>query len=150
MSISAARSNASVGVSSSITFLNFTGDITITWDEENRERILAIVRKKMAEGYSFFTSKGADVARVVRRTRVTDKNIDSLGRLVISDREFDILVGDIDDQDVAELINSQHAAMAQRIPLAGRKKETVLAERLSTAEDVVESRSVAIRPIVAG
>lgn len=35
-----------------ITFLNMTGDITISWDRDNEAAILAMVEQKMKEGYS--------------------------------------------------------------------------------------------------
>ena len=41
----------------SITWLNMSGDVTITWDATNRERILALVREKMNQGYTFFILK---------------------------------------------------------------------------------------------
>ena len=41
-------------IEASITFLNMTGDITIAWDDTNREQMLALVQEKMAQGYSFF------------------------------------------------------------------------------------------------
>ena len=39
----------------SLTFLNNTGDVTITWSPENDEKIKDLVRQKMAAGYVFFT-----------------------------------------------------------------------------------------------
>ena len=151
MSMSATCSDAYVGVSSSITFLNFTGDITITWDEENRERILQIVRKKMAEGYSFFTAKTVPIVRVKRRARITEANMDTVSNITITDTEFDKLVKSMDDNDVAELVSSEKAVLARRVqPGSGRSRDMTVAQRLTTAEDVLDKNSVAIRPIVGG
>lgn len=38
----------------SLTFLNARGDTTITWTEDNDSEMEDIIRKKMAEGVSFF------------------------------------------------------------------------------------------------
>lgn len=38
----------------SIVFLNMIGDVSIYFDENNREAVLDMVRKKMKEGYTFF------------------------------------------------------------------------------------------------
>lgn len=40
----------------SCTFLNLSGDITIVWDENNREQVLEVIRKKMKEGYTATSS----------------------------------------------------------------------------------------------
>ncbi len=137
----------------SITWLNMTGDITITWDESNRERLLGIVRKKMEEGYSFFTTPATPMARVTRRTRVTEKNIGKIPCLVISDKEFDRLTKSMDDPDIAELVLGEHADLAKQLPAEkGRKvsKERTITKRIKTAEDVVDGRSIAIRPVTGG
>jgi hypothetical protein len=42
------------GIQPSITWLNMTGDVTITWDEQNKEAVLELVRAKMKQGYTFF------------------------------------------------------------------------------------------------
>lgn len=41
----------------SITFFNFSGDITITWTADQEENILRMVQKKMEEGYTFLIVK---------------------------------------------------------------------------------------------
>lgn len=131
----------------SMTLLNFTGDITITWDAQNRARMIEIVRKKMAEGYSFFTTKAGSTARVTRRTRVTEKNLNGIDGLTLSDREFNRLVTDLDDRDVAELVSTGGADLAKRTGVnTGRTAIT----RLNSAEEVVDTHSVGLRRIVGG
>ncbi len=131
----------------SITFLNMTGDITITWTEENRERILELVRQKMKDGYNFFTTKRVPLIGVTRKVRVSNKNIDGLESLVIPDAEFEKLVAGMDDKEVAEVFQQGHAGLAKR-KAAGRAFDAM--RRLDKAEDVVKEQSLAVRPISGG
>ena len=54
MNTEIALNQASASVMPAITWLNMSGDVTITWDESNREAIIALVAQKMKDGYSFF------------------------------------------------------------------------------------------------
>lgn len=128
------------------TFLNMTGDITIVWDEANREKILAMIRKKMDEGFVFFTTKKFLFNKLSRRVKVTKKNLKDIGELIIPDEQFDKMVQDMADRDVAELINSESASLAKR---KGSKDLTALT-RAKTPEEVVDKDSLAVRPIRGG
>ena len=33
-----------------VSFLSMRGDITLVWDEQNRDKILSVIKKKMEEG----------------------------------------------------------------------------------------------------
>lgn len=133
-------------VTGSCTFLNMTGDITIVWDAQNRDRIIEIVRKKMAEGYTFFTTKRFLFDLLSTRTRVTKKNIEGIEELVITDAQFEKMVADMDDPDVAELVRGNKASLAKR---KGKKEMTAM-RRAKTPEEVVDCDSLAIRPIHGG
>lgn len=131
----------------SITFLNMTGDITITWDDSNKEKVLALIRKKMSDGYNFFTTKRVPIIGVERKVRVSNKNIDSIEKLVIPDNEFDKLVAGMNDSEVAALVHSGEARMAKRTD-DKRSREAI--KRLDKAEEVLKNQSLAVRPIVGG
>lgn len=113
---------------SSITFLNMSGDITISWDEENKARILELVKKKMDEGYVFFTLQKVPLLPIMRRKAVTDKNVDNIKSLLITDEVFDEL---IDDMEFAEL---------QKMDKNSRKlrESQLLAEKEKQFEEVVK------------
>lgn len=140
--------NATPVESNSITFLNRTGDITITWDDHNREQILAMVRKKMTEGYSFFTMKKVPLVDIYRKVKVTSRNLNSTTSLSVPDAEFEKMVTSIDDRDVARLLLDESAVSAKRQGAKARSLETV--KRAENAEEVVRSQSVGVRRIVGG
>lgn len=133
----------------SCTFLNMTGDITIVWDEQNREKILEVIRRKMAEGYVFFTTKKYLFGTITRKAQVSkrDLNRGTINEIIITDEQFDKMVADMDDPDVAELVRSDAARMAKR---QGSKKALDLVKRAKSAEEVIEGDSVAVRPVRGG
>lgn len=143
----AARVEITQQVVNSITFLNMTGDITITWDDSNKEKVLALIRKKMSDGYNFFTTKRVPIVGIERKVRVSNKNIDSIEKLVIPDNEFDKLVAGMNDAEVAALVHSGEARMAKR---SDDKRSREAVKRIDKAEEVLENQSLAVRPIVGG
>ena len=130
----------------SCTFLNLSGDITIVWDENNREQVLAVIRKKMKEGYNFFTTKRFLFDKLSRRVKVTTGNVGEVESLVITDEEFERMVEQMNDADVATLVRDSNVAMTKR---RGKKDLAALA-RLTEPEDIIKSDSLAVRPIAGG
>lgn len=132
----------------SVTFLNMTGDITITYDEHNKEKVLEIIRKKMKEGYAFFTTKPFITKKIQRKVKITSKNIDSVETIIITDEQFEKMCVDMNDSDVAGLIRAGAAGMAKNAP--GSKKTIEVKERAKKAEDVVGKNAVAFRQFAGG
>lgn len=132
----------------SCTFLNMLGDITIEWDEQNKEHIIEVIRKKMKEGYTFFTTKKYLFGHIKRKGEITDRDLrrGNLNDIIITDEQFEKMVSDIDDKDVTELIVGNKA----RIGKLKNGKEIKTMKKAKTAEEVIESNSVAIRPIFGG
>lgn len=133
----------------SITFLNMSGDITITWDAQNRDKILELVRKKMAEGYVFFTTRKVPLLRLYREVKITEKNIDSITSLVVSDADFEKFTAAIAaaDADVGAEVSSGRAHLSKR---KGESKSLEAVERLKKAEDVIDNQAIAVRPYAGG
>lgn len=130
-----------------ITFLNLTGDITITWDEQNREKILEMVRKKMDEGYHFFTTKKVPLLRLYREVKVTEKNLEGIDKLIISDADFEAWAKSMDDLEVTKAVNEGHAHLSKR---QSRNRDMDAVKRLTKAEEVLEEQSIAVRQIQGG
>ena len=130
-----------------ITFLNMCGDITITWDESNKEKIIAMVRQKMAEGYSFFTTKKVPLLPLYRKVKVKSDNLDSLNSVVIDDAEFERLTKSMDDRDLSKGLVEGELLLAKRSESKSDYKD---ARRITDPEEVVENQSVAMRPLVGG
>lgn len=136
-------------VKPAITFLNLTGDVTITWDEQNKDAILELVRAKMQEGFTFFILKpvlfGILGTQKVRAKSLAE--IKAAGSAVIDDKEFSRIMARLHDPAVESAVHKGHASLA-------RSAEAVTsidtARKAKTAEDVVAHQTVAIRRVVAG
>lgn len=130
-----------------ITWLNMSGDITITWDKDNEAAILALVEKKMKEGFSFFIIKprllGLLGHKKVAATSVQD--VKAAGRAVVQDADFNALVSRMHDADVSELVHQGQAHLAKA---ATSQKEST--RRAMSAAEVLCHQTVAVRPVVGG
>lgn len=131
---------------SSITFLNMLGDVTIVWDDTNKDKIIELVKKKMKEGYTFFTTKKVPLIEVYRKVKVTNKNIDNIESIVIPDEDFDRLTKSFNDADIASSLTGGTARLAKR----NSKSQIDTVKRVTDAEEVVGGQSVALRPIAGG
>lgn len=132
-----------------ITWLNMSGDVTITWDKENEAAMLALIEKKMSEGYSFFLSQprffGLLGSRKVPLTSVDQAQ--AAGKVLADDRLVGHAVSRICDPEVEALLSSQKARLVESIKNAG-PMQTV--RRAASAAEVLQHQSVAIRPVVGG
>ena len=136
---------------SHIVFLNMTGDITITFDEQNAEKIKALVRKKMAEGYQFFTMRKLFVDAIQIKRKIGVKGVDSITSLIIDDDTFERLVKDLNDKDVAELVRAGDASLSKIRRKPGESKSFTAGKIAKTAEEVVAAKSaMAVRKVVGG
>lgn len=135
-----------------VTFLNGTGDITITWDEHNKDAVLAMVRKKMQQGYSFFTVKPMPLLPFIKyKSRVTSpSDLRNTNNVVLaSPNEEAILKRLLDDEDVADAFKNG------KVYSTGRSAESfgqasTLTRRVTRAEEVLTQQTVAVRPIAGG
>jgi len=131
----------------SITFLNGSGDITITWDEHNKEQIIDMIKKKMAEGYTFFTTKKIPLVKLYRKVKVNEANLDKCESVIIDDDAFEKMVESTHDRDVAEQVRSGNANFA-RHNLFGKEQVMPVIER--DPRKIVESKALAVRKIAGG
>lgn len=131
-----------------ITFLNMTGDITVTWDDQNAEKIKALIRKKMEEGYVFFTMRKVVIEAIQIRRKVGLRGLDTLKSVIIDDATFEKMIEGMDDSDVAGLVKSGAGQLAKR---KGSKATLEAVKKVTTPEEVVKSKqAVAVRPIRGG
>lgn len=130
----------------SMTMLSMLGDVVISWDEQNKDKILKVIQKKMDEGYTFFTTKKFGFKVFSRRIKVSPKNLHLVEEIILTDEQFDKMVDDFNDKDIAELVTTKSATVGKRV-----KKETLVGmSRATKAEDVIDKNSVALRPVVGG
>lgn len=131
-----------------LTLLNRSGDITITWDSQNDEKIKELVRKKMAEGYTFFTMRKVVIDAIQVKRKVGAKGVDSLTSLIIDDETFEKMVAGMDDRDLADTLRLQSGKLAKR---REQSKELVAQKRAKTPEEVIEAKQcLGVRPVLGG
>jgi hypothetical protein len=132
----------------SLTMLCKLGDITIAWHERNREKVLALIRKKMADGYTFFIMKKMSLgsASFSRRVKLTEKNIESAKEIIIKDEQFEKICTDMDDIDIATLARDKVVDVRKH-----KEKRSFESSRTAkTAEEVVDNHSLGVRRIHGG
>lgn len=137
----------------SITLLNATGDVTITWDEQNKAAILALVQEKMKEGYAFFILTPRKLLpgnKMVKLNKASPKQIKKAVGVVAPDDVVSAILRKqkLDDSKVEALIADGKATLASP---AGSDVATLdMGRRARTAEDVVNHQTAAIRRVVGG
>jgi len=115
-----------------LTILNETGDVTITWDEENDARMIEIIERTMKAGITFFLIEPRMNGLVAPDTSKPLKKVkDSLKHRALSmkDEDFEAMVA----EGKAELVQTPDAAV-----------RTV--RKASTAREVATRESVAVQP----
>lgn len=130
-----------------ITWLNMSGDITITWNESNEDAVLAMVEKKMKEGFSFFIIKPRALG-LLGNKKVKAKSISDVkkaGQAILADEDFDGLLARLHDSDVEKVVSNGSAKLAK--PSTGEKE---MVTRARSAKEVVRAQSVAVKPVVGG
>ena len=132
----------------SIVFLNMTGDITITWDAQNEDAILALVEKKMKEGYSFFILKPR-ITGLLGKKKVAIENVEDArraGHIVAPDALANKIMAKLGDEDVEAVVASGQAQVKSQQKVTDL--DTV--RRAKDAKEVTQSQTVAVRRIVGG
>jgi hypothetical protein len=71
----------------SMTLLNGSGDVTITWTTENEEHMRGLIEKKLKEGYSFFVVEKV-LGIIPIKKKVTTMDQVKLGsKLLLQDKD---------------------------------------------------------------
>ena len=130
-----------------ITFLNMSGDVTISWTKENRVHVHELVKRKMAEGYSFFILQPRMLSLLGnKKVRLThESQLDKAVGVVVPDEAVNAIVSGLGDPDLEEAVKKGQARLAQA---PKGNKNTI--RRAASAEEVLANQSVAVRPIVGG
>lgn len=132
-----------------ITFLNLTGDLTISWDASNEAAMLALVEQKMKEGYSFFVLKPRVLSLLgKKKVKASLNEIAAAGSAVVDDETFYRMMDKLKlhDPAVEAAVASGKAKLTKSD--APVNKDTI--RRAKDPADVVRHQTVAIRPIVGG
>lgn len=132
----------------SITFLNWSGDVTITWDDQNKAAILKLVEEKLKQNYRFFILKPRMLSflgdKKVKLTNAQDL-LNAKG-LVVPDATAAEFLKSVRDSDVADAL-----AQGDVLPAKAPKTAEYVAQRLATsAQDVLSHQTMAVQPITGG
>ena len=115
--------------SRSITWLNETGDITLSWTKDRDKVMKEIIKRKMEEGYTFFIVKsglrGDNYVKVTSVDQIKKHNI------TMTDKEAESLIGG----------SNLSSLPTGTINVVGTAK---------TTEQVVNNTTVATRPARGG
>lgn len=132
-----------------ITWLNMSGDVTITWDKANEEAMLALIQQKMDEGYSFFLVKprlfGLLGSRKVPLRSARDAR--AAAKVVAEDQLVGHAVSRICDAQVEAALQSN---VARLVPNAKSGGDLEVVRRARSASEVLANQAVALRPVVGG
>lgn len=131
----------------SITWLNWSGDVTITWDENSRESIEHLVEQKMAEGYSFFILKPRMLSFLGDK-RIKVKGLGDLKQakgLVLTDEQVRNLAESVGDPEVAQVLAKSQATL---VKAPEGTQQTV--RRATTVREITQHQTIAVRPIAGG
>lgn len=133
----------------SITFLNLSGDVTITWDKSNEEQILALIEEKMRQGFTFFILKPRALG-ILPPKKVRAKSMAQVARaglVSIADEDVQkILASQVHDDDVQGVVQSGAARLER--PQSNATYETE--RRASSSREVLTHQSAAVRPVLGG
>lgn len=118
-----------------IILFNQTGDLTISWDKKDDERMSAMVLEKMKQGFTFYSLKTNIFGFNEQKIKVNNRK-DIKNRKVI-----------LKDEEAEKFFQSAKTALVEQTP----NVEMDLEKRLKTPSEVVSSEvTVSIPPIVGG
>lgn len=137
------------GFRPALTLLNSSGDVTVTWDDADEAGILALVEKKMKEGYRFFILKPRKVLPGDKKIRAESvEEVKNAGHVVIPDKLMkEVFKSQLGDTDVEQAVAAGHARLATPESKGGTVDSV---RRAKSAQDVVKNQSMAVRPVMGG
>lgn len=132
----------------SITFMNSSGDITISWEKDKETEMLALVQAKIDEGYTFFLLKPRAGGLLGTKKVPVDsiEEIREAGSFVAPDALAKSVVMNLGDEAVSKAVQSGTA----HVTGIGKDKSMASVGVSRNAQEVVRSNSVAVRPISGG
>lgn len=132
----------------SITFMNSTGDITISWEKDKETEMLALVQAKIDQGYTFFLLKPR-AGGLLGTKKVPAESIEQIraaGCFVAPDALAKSVVMNLGDDAVSKAVQSGNA----HVTAIGKNTSMESVGTSRNAQEVVRSNSVAVRPISGG
>ena len=137
------------GFRPAMTLLNSSGDITVEWDDEDEPSMLALIEKKMKDGYRFFILKPRKVLPGDKKVEVKSiAEVKTAGYVIAPNKLLkDAFKSQLGDTDVEQAVAAGHARLATP-ESKGKSVDSVRPAK--SAQDVVRNQSMAVRPVMGG
>lgn len=118
-----------------MTLLNESGDTTVVWTEEQDDQMVEIIRKKMAQGVSFFVVEPRFFGILPPKKTLLTAPEQATEKRALSIR----------DEDLIAFVSSGGGEFVKTPPekVTGTKRE-------KDPEKVAKSQSIGVKPIVGG
>jgi hypothetical protein len=131
-----------------ITFLNSSGDITIGWEKDNEEHVLALIETKMKEGYTFFVLKPrlGGLLGNAKKPVISIDQVRKAGSVIAPDALAKAVSLNLGDAAVSAVVSSGHATLVSMAKVVSLDS----VRRAANALEVIRSQTVAIRPLQGG
>jgi hypothetical protein len=115
------------------TLLNLSGDSTIAWDESGDAMMEGLIRKKMAEGVTFFVVKPSRIPFLPKRKVAAGSVEEAVAGRSVS----------VGDADFAEILKGGYAAVVARPPGEFEATEIVTDPKVAARSQTVGVRAMA-------
>lgn len=130
-----------------LTMLNTQGDVTITWDEDDDDRMEALIAKKMAEGVTFFIIEPRLGGGAPKKTRLASAaDAHEHRALQVKDADLATFVGGAPADGDKPAIAPAATADVIKTP----DKPVTTRRRAKTAKEAASSESVGVQPMRGG
>lgn len=123
-----------------LTLLNFSGDITLAWSEEQDDVMKSLIEEKLKEGYSFFSyQENSGFKKFFKKeSEVKVKSFNDI-------QKREVILKNIDDEDIANFVQQNKIGIYKMT-----KNDFDTIKRLKDATEIVKNNTVAVRPIQGG
>jgi hypothetical protein len=114
---------------------NATGDVAITWKDDQDVEVLSMIEDKMKEGYTFFILEEKFFKTMKRKKIIRDANEIGKDRTVY-----------LDDSRAEDLVKTGKVQVVK----LDKPNETLGGRRAKTKEEVAGNKTAAFRPVAGG
>lgn len=137
----------------SMILMNQTGDVTISWNDENKKAIIKIIKKKLKEGYTFFVMeerKGLAKVLPKKKVKVTShKDLSKADAIIMDSKVAQEVLTKVHtgDEDFDKLGNINKVDVAKTKMQSGTVETTKVSR---DPEEIASSKTIATRPVYSG
>jgi len=127
-----------MSISGTLILLNETGDLTLSWKDDDSDKMRTLIERKMKQGYSFFILEPSFLGLFKKQRKITD--INSIQK--DTDGKYSIMLCDKE----AEKLFSEGTIRIGKTP----EGDFNTTHRSTNVNEICQSSSVAVQPMRAG